>query len=172
MKREILLVGHASLHWAAIEGHEETVRVLVELGANIEARDTTTGSTPLHLAAIEGHEETVRALVELGANIEARDTKGQQVKDMKKPYASLQIGNAHLYIGQPLGGHEETVRVLVELGANIEARDTFGSTPLHLAAGEGHEETVRVLVESRRKCQCQEQPGTDSSRCGSERSRC
>ena len=54
---------------AVIEGREAVVRVLVELGADINARDRE-GRTALLHAAIEGHEAVVRVLVELGADID------------------------------------------------------------------------------------------------------
>ena len=51
---------------AAWNGHESVVRLLVELGAQVDAVDSD-GRTALMRAADEGHESTVHALVELGA---------------------------------------------------------------------------------------------------------
>jgi ankyrin repeat protein len=42
--------GHTALHFAAQSSHLETVKCLVEKGAEIEAK-TNQGSRPLHLAA-------------------------------------------------------------------------------------------------------------------------
>jgi len=44
--------GGAALHAAAYAGSANTVRVLLERGADIEARDTTWDSTPLGWAAV------------------------------------------------------------------------------------------------------------------------
>ena len=85
----------STLHSAAAAGQTETVRSLIESGANIEAQDEEDW-TALQWAASRGHEETVRFLIESGANIEARETTNGStplhwaaVEDMKKPYASL-----------------------------------------------------------------------------------
>ena len=63
------------LHLAATGGHIEIVRLLLEKGADINARDIK--GTPLHWAASRGHLEVVRWLVENGADINARDEDGR-----------------------------------------------------------------------------------------------
>jgi hypothetical protein len=59
-----------SLHDAA-NGHVEVLTVLVELGADKEAK-TANGVTPLHMAAINGHVEALTVLAQQGADIAAR----------------------------------------------------------------------------------------------------
>ena len=54
----------------------ETVKLLMERGANIEDKDID-GHTPLLLAAKWGKTETVKLLIERRANIEAKDSKGR-----------------------------------------------------------------------------------------------
>jgi ankyrin repeat protein len=71
--------GATALHAAAYSGASETVNALLERGADIEARDTTSNSTPLGWAAVGSGErpanapradwpETVRILIERGAS--------------------------------------------------------------------------------------------------------
>ena len=43
--------GWAPLHSAAIEGHKEVAKLLIESGANVNANDDLVGMTPLHHAA-------------------------------------------------------------------------------------------------------------------------
>jgi ankyrin repeat protein len=57
-------------------GAEETVRVLFEAGAEINAVNEA-GFTALHGAAFRGLNEIVQFLVEHGANIDARDYRGR-----------------------------------------------------------------------------------------------
>ena len=63
------------LHWAAHVGQVEVMRVLVELGANKDAK-CAGGATPLHHAARTGHAAAVSVLIELGAQIDAQDANG------------------------------------------------------------------------------------------------
>ena len=52
---------------AAFRGHLEMVRLLAELGANVE---TCVVSTPAFVAAQNGHTEVMRLLMDLGVNVE------------------------------------------------------------------------------------------------------
>jgi hypothetical protein len=65
----------ASLLAAAAAGSTNTVKALLEKGANLEATDKNE-RTPLMLAAQHGHADTVRLLVEKGAKADARDKFG------------------------------------------------------------------------------------------------
>jgi len=55
------------LHYAAANGHTEIVKVLVDKGANVDARDLA-GHTPIMLAAIYGCNKTIQVLLDGGAN--------------------------------------------------------------------------------------------------------
>jgi ankyrin repeat protein len=68
--------GQTALHAAAVGGHLEIVKFLVESGADKEAK-TKSALTPLHFAAIDGHFGIVKFLVESGADKKAK-TKGNQ----------------------------------------------------------------------------------------------
>lgn len=57
--------GFTALHQAARSGEEGVVRLLVDWGADIEAR-TITGSSPLHLAVV-GDKSMIGVLLKLGA---------------------------------------------------------------------------------------------------------
>lgn len=68
--------GQVPLQWAAYQGHEAVVKVLLERGANMEVKDRD-GRTPLSLAAYWGHEAVVKVLLERGANIGVKDKDGR-----------------------------------------------------------------------------------------------
>lgn len=65
------------LRLAAERGHLETVRVLLDYGASVSARDSIDQATPLHAAAEAGHTEIVVELIRHGADVEARAVSGQ-----------------------------------------------------------------------------------------------
>ncbi|KAJ1475513.1 ankyrin repeat protein, partial [Baffinella frigidus] len=58
--------GATPLHTASENGREEVVKVLLDAGADVEAK-TTVGATPLYVAASNGHAGVVRILLNAGA---------------------------------------------------------------------------------------------------------
>jgi len=153
--------GWTPLHLAANNGHEATVRQLLDFGADIKAKDNA-HQTPLHLAASKCHNATIQQLLKRGADIEAKD-------DSYRTPLILAVSNKHkttvqllLRLGADIDaesifrqsalslaaskGQEFTVRLL-RLGAKIEAKDTFGRTPLYLAAMKGQNATIKLLLD-------------------------
>jgi ankyrin repeat protein len=61
-----------ALHWAAANGHQDTMSTLLNAGARIDEKDMQ-GRTPLHEAARSGNEGAVLRLIEAGASIDAKD---------------------------------------------------------------------------------------------------
>ena len=55
-----------ALLWAALRGHHEVVKVLIEHRADVNAQDSN-GWTPLRWAESKGHTQTVALLQEAGA---------------------------------------------------------------------------------------------------------
>jgi ankyrin repeat protein len=60
-----------------LAGHATVVRLLLERGADVNAREREKGATPLHLAASWGRSEVVLVLLEHGADVNARNHAGQ-----------------------------------------------------------------------------------------------
>ncbi|KAL6690214.1 hypothetical protein J3F84DRAFT_405362 [Trichoderma pleuroticola] len=114
---------------ASYYGHYAVVRLLLNKGANVEAKDEI-GQTPLSWAAENGHEAVVKLLVKRRADV---GTKGR--------YGETPILKA------ANNGHEATVKLLVDKGADIMARDRLNRTPLLVAAENGHEAVVKLLLE-------------------------
>jgi ankyrin repeat protein len=77
------------------------VRLLLEHGANIEAR-ADFFRTPLHVAAWNGHHATIQQLLDYGADIEAKDGSGRTP-------LQLAVWNRH----------KDIVQLLVDRGADI-----------------------------------------------------
>jgi len=117
------------LSWAATNGQEAVVRLLVNKDATIEARGNLSQAL-LWWAAKNGHGVVVQLLIDKGANIEVVD------EDSRTPL-SCAAGN----------GHKGVVHLLIDKGANIEASDRGSQTPLLWAAGNGHEGVVHLLID-------------------------
>jgi ankyrin repeat protein len=116
---------------AAKHGQLGVVRLLVQMGANINAQVPFWGRTALHYAAGAGHEEVVAFLLEKGAQASKRDDNNE---------TPLMLACEK--------GHMGVVRMLVtHTGAQgLEDRDIEGRTPLWYAGGEGHGEVVVFLL--------------------------
>jgi ankyrin repeat protein len=73
-------LGDRPLHRAAMEGHTETARALLELGADVNGADDL-GQRPLHWAADAGHMDTICLLIEKGAQVNAENCEGDTAAD-------------------------------------------------------------------------------------------
>ena len=61
--------GRTPLHLAALGGHIQCVKILLEAGANANVTDNKGGQTPLTLAANKGNIEVVKLLLKYGADL-------------------------------------------------------------------------------------------------------
>ena len=100
--------GRTALMAAAQEGKNNTVALLLECGAKIEASDKE-GMTALMSAAFHGHSDAVEALLERGANMEARNKDG---------WTALMLAAER--------GRSDIIKLLLKNGANIYAKDKNG----------------------------------------------
>jgi ankyrin repeat protein len=67
------------LHWAAWKGHAEIVQILLDAGADMQAKNENGhwGNTPLHAAAHGNQAAAARVLIASGADVNAKDSFGQ-----------------------------------------------------------------------------------------------
>jgi ankyrin repeat protein len=104
--------GRTPLYWAS-GGHHfkdgSVLRLLLERGADVNARAAHDGSTPLHRASAWWALEVVRLLLEHGADVEAANVDGNTPLQVvgKEPYRKV----------DPEGRLGEIPRLLVERGA-------------------------------------------------------
>jgi len=100
------------------------VRLLLDGGANIEARDEE-GATPLMLAASHGQTETFMLLIERGAKINVRDKRG----------ITPLIAAACACAAATMNSTYDIMKILLEEGADVNATTRDGTTALMMAAG-------------------------------------
>ncbi|KAI8487113.1 hypothetical protein Bbelb_351830 [Branchiostoma belcheri] len=152
---------NSPLHLAALNGHHETVSVLLAAGADVNTQDTKE-KTPLHLAAKNGHHETVSVLLAAGADVNTQDQWERTPLHLAAVNGHHETVSALLAAGADvntqdkltmtslhwavLSGHHETVSALLAAGADVNTQGVRQNTPLHLAAGRGHHETVSALL--------------------------
>jgi len=74
-------MGLTSLHWAARQGNEVSMQVLLKFGANPNAVDRN-GLTALHWAASGGNRSCISRVLEAGADIRARNNDQHTAQEM------------------------------------------------------------------------------------------
>ena len=142
----------------------EIVQLLLDAGADMEARDFKHAATPLHFALLMDSPHILQSLLDAGADIEARNDDGLTPMHIVAGTASVDnvhalvdagadieartnIGLTPLMVAATLDS-AEIVLALVEIGADINAQEDNGITSLHLAAAFGSAETVKALVDA------------------------
>jgi len=112
--------GFTPLHFAAFFGHPDAAELLIERGADLEARSTNRDfaldASPLHSAVAARQREAIEVLLDAGADVNAVQHQG---------YTPL--------LEAAQSGASELVELLLERGANPDARLEDGRTATELA---------------------------------------
>ncbi len=118
---------------AAVADDEETLRLLLALGASAKLVTSRYDGTALIAAAHLGHYGVVRQLIAAGAPLD-------------------HVNNLHwtavieaIVLGDGGRRHQDTLRALIDAGANLQLADREGRTPLQLARSRGYAEMARML---------------------------
>ena len=119
------------MHAAVEAGHANIISLLIEHGADIEARSKSiNGGTPLNRAAWDGRFEIGQYLLDHGADINSRDS------------------NHHTPLMHAVMERKvEFARMLLKRGAEINALSNYGGSALSRAAQFGYTQLVRLLLE-------------------------
>lgn len=118
---------------AAVANDEETLRLLLGLGASAKLVTSRYNGTALIAAAHLGHDGVVRQLIAAGAPLD-------------------HVNNLHwtalieaVVLGDGRARHQAVVAALLKAGANTALADPSGKTPLQLARDRGYIEIVKML---------------------------
>jgi ankyrin repeat protein len=127
--------GRSALHWASWKDHAQIVRLLLEKGANPNARDGD-GKTPL----MGANREVAKLLLEKGAEVEARDVEYNTAllwalnyyEDVAHVYKERIFARRKPAERTPLNPEEklEVVKIILDNGADINAKSARGATAL------------------------------------------
>jgi ankyrin repeat protein len=118
---------------AAVADDEETLALLLSLGASAKLTTSRYDGTALIAAAHLGHDGVVRQLIAAGAPL----------NHVNNLHWTATIEAVVLGDGGPR--HQATLRALVNAGADLSLTDREGRTPLQLARSRGFDAMVRIL---------------------------
>lgn len=117
------------LEFAAAHGRIGIIKVLLEAGADVNAKSHWRKSTPLMAAANGGQAEAVQFLINSRADLKVKDS----------------LGRTCLF--DAVGSRDKkTLQVLIDSGADVNASDDWGITPLMCVAVGNSIELVKILL--------------------------
>jgi truncated hemoglobin YjbI len=126
--------GHTPLYHVGNECNKESasdiVRMLVQAGADVDARESLKHCTALHMAARRGNIRVAEALLDCGANIEARD----KLSDTPLRRA-VNCGKVDM------------VAFLLSRGADAQAKGSRGLAPWQVARGSAMKKLLQAYGE-------------------------
>ncbi len=119
---------------ASVADDEETLRVLLQLGAKAGQTTSRYDGTALIAAAHLGHDGVVRQLIAAGAPLD-------------------HVNNLHwtaviesIVLGDGGKRHQATLQALIKAGADLQLSDRQGQTPLTLARKRGYGVMEKMLL--------------------------
>ncbi|KAL3981904.1 Ankyrin repeats (3 copies) family protein [Acanthocheilonema viteae] len=136
--------GYTVLHLAALLGHKEVVKILLNVDSQMARIKDRRGCLPIHLAAWNGHVEVIQTL------INAEPNTVDAVNNAKE--SPLHLSAQH--------GHGKVVTVLLAKHADARMRNARAETALDVAARLGKANVCRLLI-----CNCPELALQSASEC-------
>src|SRR5579862_2540643 len=125
---------YTPLHLAAFTGNVDVARLLIEKGADLNARDFMK-ETPLHVAAQYGQMDVARLLIEKAAALGINEFLNAQDERDASP---LHWAAAR--------GHPDIAALLIGQGADVNSKAARRNTPLHWASYHGTTDLARMLI--------------------------
>ncbi|MBE9125034.1 protein kinase domain-containing protein [Coleofasciculus sp. LEGE 07081] len=128
---------HTPLHWAVSNNKPNIAELLIDRGADIQARYDEDGHTVLHIAVQHDTKDMAELLMNRGADIHTKDNFGNNCLHL-----ALMKSDVSHYYGMVLTEKTpsiEIVELLIERGVDIHAKNNRGETPLYFARSQSQE---------------------------------
>ena len=156
----------SALYYAVWSGNVETVRGLIERGADVHAKVKVGGifaATPLELAAALGDVPMVRALAAAGSDVNGLNDSGLPVLTSAVMTNRVEVAKTLIALGANVNlvdelsmtplmhaalvdyGDTEMVALLLAAGATKDLRSKDNHTARDLAGQQGHDAIMRLL---------------------------
>lgn len=140
--------GQTALMVVARSDSIDAARLLIEHGADVNARERWRQQTALMWAAAQKQAEMVRLLIGNGATVDARSAVNDwprqvtgEPRRMYRPFGGL---TPLMFAARE--GCVDCARALIESGADVDLADPKNVTPLFLAIDNFHFDTAKVLL--------------------------
>ncbi len=151
------------LHRASGAGQVETVKFLIENGADVNISNEAS-QVPLCYAAWNGHAEVAKVLLDNGAYVKGRHDKVPLITAAENGHLEVvkillsygadidqQAGMGYTALNSAVGAkpeHVEVVKFLLSKGADVNIKAAYDRTPLFTAVGQGNIELVNLLFDA------------------------
>jgi hypothetical protein len=136
-----------ALHQASERRHAACVRMLLQHGADVHAKDRY-GKTPIIWASMSGTKECVQLLIEANADVNAASNGGYTATHYASRY-----------------GKPECLQLLIDNGADVNARNMYGNAPAIGACEGGHLSCLQLLVDNKADLNLRSRDDTDALYC-------
>jgi ankyrin repeat protein len=153
----VTATGESPLMAASRAGRADIVTVLLEHGANVDAKENVRGQTALMWAVSQRHPEVVRLLLQHGADVSVHtrsnpqlvytgDVSGAGRNPAEWVMRTLDRGGSTALMFAARQGDLESAKLLLAAGANPNETGPDGMTALVLASYSGHGDVVAFLL--------------------------